>query len=286
MKWTLISQFYRGLTLSHLERSLYSISRQESQPDELLFYDNNTVFDESDIKKTIATHFDIGKWKLHFRKGLDPRKATPSVSTNEAIRLAQNDIFILCKADTIFSFDCCKKLLAAHGGDLNTFSTSWMFQMNYLSGKDHLTVDHAADLEPLNWREDPKRLLQNNKGANEHKFVENDAGCYCTTKQVMDKAGWYDEYLTLWGFWQQALHQDMHKAAVNIVVIPEFLYFHMLHPVEGGEHVADEKIKDPVGGRLFQAEAAFEEWKRSPKRIIQDRKLRAKMERMEMRDRG
>lgn len=241
MKWSLVYTFFRSLSLAHLERSLYSISRQTIKPDELLFFENNTDFSEDQIKEVVAKHFRLEDWKFHFNKHHDPRKTTASWCQNTAIRLAENDVFILGKADCIYDFWFCHALIcefAQHshfGNNPYHFTTSYIFQMPYLSKAPHETVDHAADLEPLNWREDPQRLLANNIGGQLHVAVDVDAASHCTTKQAMALANWYDEDLIGWTYWQMVLQQAMKDKGVQFHVIRKPLYFHMLHPIEGEE---------------------------------------------------
>ena len=241
MKWSLVFTFFRSLSLAHLERSLYSLSRQTIKPDELLFFDNNTKFSEQEIKEVIAKHFRLEDWKLHFAKHGDPRKTSASWGQNTAIRLAIHDVFILGKADCIYDFNFCERLVSTfaqqshYGNNPMHFVASYLFQMPFLSKASHQLVDHAADLEPLNWRENPQRLLANDIGAQRHTAATEDAASHCTTKQAMGLAGWYDEELIGWGFWQIVLQSDMRQRGVKFHVIPEFLYFHMLHQIEVGE---------------------------------------------------
>lgn len=240
MKWSLVYTFFRSLTLDHLERSLYSISRQTLKPDEYIFFDNNTDYSEEDIKKVISKHCNLSDWKLHFEKHHDPKK-TASWCQNTAIRLSENDVFVLGKADCIYDFTFCYRLLTLfamkshYNNNPMNFTTCYLFQMPYLSKAPHDTVDHASDLEPLNWRENPQNLLKNSVGAQLMNAVINDAASYCTTKHAMEAADWYDEELIGWGYWQLALQGAMHSKGINFHIIPEVLYFHMMHSIEGPE---------------------------------------------------
>src|SRR6187455_2540109 len=102
MTWSLIFTFFRSLTLDHLERSLYSLSKQTISPDCWLFFENNTDYSESEIKRVIAKHFDVDKLRFSFNKHGDPAKTTASWCQNTAIRMAKHDVFILAKADCIY----------------------------------------------------------------------------------------------------------------------------------------------------------------------------------------
>ncbi len=211
----------------------------------MVFFENNTDFSEDVIKLTVAKHFPISRWRFYMNKHGDPRKTSASWCQNHAIKLAENDVFVLAKADLIYDFNFCKRVVALHNehaarGRLH-FATSHLYQMAYHSehGKPHEEVDHAKDLESLNWREDPQRLHQNKGGdyggSQYHTATGGDAASFCTSKQAMEIADWYDEDLQGWTFWQNDLQAQMAAKGVQFHVIPECLIFHMLHKIEGPE---------------------------------------------------
>jgi len=245
MKWSLVYTFFRTLSLAHLERSLYSLSKQTVQPDELIFFENNTDFSEEEILKVLDLHFNRNRWRISFNKHKDPRKTSASWCQNRAIQLASNDVFILGKADLIYDFKFCEKLTETfayhshYGGQPMNFTTCHLMQMAYLSALPHETVDHAADLEPLNWREDVQRLHKNTGGdyggSQYQTQTQGDAPSFCTTQTAMAEVDWYDEDLLGWGYWQMSLQWDMQAKGVQFHVIPETLMFHMLHSIEGPE---------------------------------------------------
>lgn len=245
MKWSLVYTFFRTLSLSHLERSLYSISRQTVQPDELIFFENNTDFSEEEILSVLDKHFDRHRWRICFNKHRDPKKTSASWCQNHAIKMATHEVFVLGKADLVYDFKFCKEVVdtfayhSHYGNSPLHFTTSHLMQMAYLSGAPHDTVDHAADLEPLNWREDVQRLHANRGGhyggSQYHTQTHIDAPSFCTTKTAMAAVDWYDEDLVGWGYWQQSLQSDMRDKGIQFHVIPECLCFHMLHAIEGPE---------------------------------------------------
>jgi len=242
MKWSLVYTFFRTLSLAHLERSLYSMSKQTVQPDELIFFENNTDFSEEQIKAEVAKYYDLARWKFHFNKHKDPRKTSASWCQNHAIKLASHEVFILGKADLIYDPTCCEKLVSTfayhshYGNQPLNFSCCYIMQMAYHSQAGHEVVDHAADLEPLNWREDVQRLHQNTGiGCQYQKNPQGDAPSFCTTKTAMAAVDWYDEDLIGWGYWQMSLQWDMQTRGIQFHVIPECLMFHMLHSIEGPE---------------------------------------------------
>lgn len=241
MNYSLVYTFFRTLTLAHLERSIYSLAHQTHLPDDLIFFENNTDYSEDAIKLTVAKHFDLGRWRFYINKHGSARKTTASWCQNNAIKLAKHDVFILGKADLIYDFNFCHRLTETfayhshYGNHPMHFSTCHMMQMGYLTQAGHDVVDHAADLEPLKWREDPQRLHANIKGSQYHTQTHGDAPSFCTTKIAMQSARWYDESLTAWGFWQVSLQKEMAEKGVQFHVIPETLMFHMMHSIEGQE---------------------------------------------------
>ncbi len=254
MKYSLVFTFFRTLSIAHLERSLYSLSRQTDLPDDMVFFENNTDFSEDVIKLTVAKHFPLSRWRFYFNKHGDPRKTSASWCQNHAIKLAENDVFILAKADLIYDFNFCKRVVDVYKEhavqDGMHLSTCHLLQMAYHSecGKPHEQVDHAKDLESLNWREDPQRLHQNvggdYGGSQYHTQTQGDAPSFCTSKQAMAAADWYDEDLVGWGYWQVSLQSDMAAKGVQMHVIPETLMFHMLHKIEGPERSQERGMQE------------------------------------------
>ncbi len=249
-KWTLLFKFFRSLPLEHLERSLYSLSRQTVKPDEMIFFDNNNGrYTEEQITNVIAEHFDLGDWTLYFVRHKDKKK-TLSWSGNRVISLSSNDTFVMARADMIQDFTFCEKVLAAYDPAKLMFVAPWIHWMECFSVEKNCDAG-AEDLEPLRWRENAQNLLQNTRNAVQTKFSDHDAGGYCTSKRAMDRCGWYDEDLYGWGFDQQDMQQRMIDSQVEMVVVPEFLLFHMFH-----ELVDDVRDLD----------RAMEVWKHSRRR--------------------
>jgi hypothetical protein len=241
MKFSLVYTFFRTLSLAHLERSLYSLSRQTIKPDEFIFFENNTDFSEDQIMGEVCKYFDPDTIRFSFNKHGDPRKTSASWCQNRAIQMATNDVFILAKADLIYDFDFCRRILdrfievSHYGTSPLHFTSCYMMQMAYYSqtGKPHEQVDHAADLEPLEWREDVQRLNLNQTNCQYHTHTASDAPSFCTTQTAMRMVDWYDEDLIGWGFWQLSLQSDMKPMGIQFHIIPETLMFHMLHSIEG-----------------------------------------------------
>lgn len=253
--FSLVFTFFRSLSLAHLERSLFSLSKQTVRPSFFLFFDNDTGFPKGDV---VALLEKYGRglcedFRWHFDEHHDPSKLNASYCQNKAIRLAKHDTFINVKADCIYAEDFCEKLLAQKTDTPMEFVAPFMLQMNYWSehSKPHEQVDHAKDLEGLNWREDVRRLNQNSGQLHNHATI--DAPSFCTTKQAMEAAGWYDENIKNWGYWQIDLQGNLARHGVQMKVIPEVLVWHMQHGLarEDGER---------------NLQKAHAEWLASPRR--------------------
>lgn len=242
MKYSLVYTFFRSLELAHLERSMFSLSKQFALPDDLILFENNTGFGEEKIKEVVALYFDLSQWKFHFNKHGDPRKGA-SWCHNHAISLAENEVFILARADIIYDFVCCAALINAYKSIDSPlrFTSCYVKHMDFYDKSNTFEkADHAADLEPLRWREDVQRLSAT-LGRN---FTEThlDAASFCTSKTAMKSAGWYDEDLTSWGMWQQSLQMDMRERGVEFYVIPEILQYHMQHGADRDTLVATSEF--------------------------------------------
>lgn len=250
MKWTIIMSMFRPLTMEYLERSLYSIARQTVMPDEFILFDNNSAYSQNQIEKELWRHFYAPAWLVVSSKHDDPLK-TLSWANNAAIRLSTTDTFVFCRADFIYDYTFCERVLAEYSGDPMSYATCWMWGMNYLD-------PNPPDLESFNWRENPQNLLKNDVGARPEKAAHLDGPTFCTSKNAMEAAGWYDESLHRWGLQQQDIQIQMARRGVKMKVIPEFLYFHMDHPATFGG--VDDR----------NTERAFAEWKASPRRCPEE----------------
>jgi len=219
MKTTLVLVFFPTLTLAHLERSLFSLSRQTVLPEKLLFFDNNTPFSPEAIHRVIADHFSLKHWALYHAKHGNPMRQL-SWGNNAAIRMAETEVVILVRADIIYDFTFCERVSAAYADEAMSYVAAWMWFMN-----------DTSNLEKLSWRTNPQKLLTNIKyGARMERAVHIDGASFCTSKTAMAAGGWYDEELAEWGFNQQDLQTQMTRAGVKMKTIPECLSFHMFHP--------------------------------------------------------
>jgi hypothetical protein len=226
MNWTLILTCYHTLEVEHLERSLYSLSKQTVMSKYRVFFDATSQIPRLTIRDLLDKYLKVHEWNCCIEEDGDPAKRNLSWNNNAAIRMAPTQVFVLCRADFVYDFTFCEKVLAAYANEPMSYATSWMFMM-----------PAVQDLDSLGWRENPQRLLENNAGVTSKqiecwKMADKDGPSFCTSKQACEAAGWYDESFTSWGFSQQDIQSRMRAAGVKMKVIPEWLFFHMFHPAE------------------------------------------------------
>lgn len=234
--WSLCFSFFNSLKLPHLEHALYALSRQTIKPTEFFFLDNNSPYHWSEIVDVVRLYFNPEKVRLVSDKHGD-RLKTGSYANNKLIREASHDLIVMARSDLILDFDFCEAVLRAQGGQPGCYASAWMFQMPFLSKASFEEADYANDLTPLGWREDPKRLLQNNIGAQCHTRPDLDSAAFCMHRSDWANAGGYDESLNTWGFWSMNFQHELARRGVQFVTIPEAKIYHMMHalPKEEGE---------------------------------------------------
>lgn len=223
-KWSLVFTFFRSLGLDHLEKSIYSLSKQTLMPDEWLFFDNNSDFPESEIRAVVAQHIPEDRIRWVFEKHGDKNRRA-SWAQNTAIKMATHEIFMLCRGDFIYDPVFCDRLYHAYlgSGYDATFVACWNYQMA------------PANLEEFFWRDNAQNLLKHTENAQKHTAAALDAASFCTSKYVMQQAGWYPETMVHWGYWQLRIQERMRRENVKMVEVPDFLYFHMYHDLPDGE---------------------------------------------------
>lgn len=236
--FTLVFSMFRTLSLVHLERSLYSLSKQAVKPAEMILFDNQSGFTQGQILVEVGKHFDAKDWVIYTARH-DGKDKTLSWANNRAIRLATHDTFIFTRADFIYDFRFCERVLLTYANEPMSYATSWMYGMP------------DKDLEQFQWRNNPQNLLANS-GFRPERASHIDGPTFCTSKQAMNAAGWYDETLVGWGLDQQDLQQHMMRNGVEMKVIQEYLYFHQGHEVDAGQR---------------DLERAKQVWLKSPRRI-------------------
>lgn len=198
MHWTLVISFFRYLEISHLHRCLKSLAAQTVKPERIVFFDNNSDFGTTGLKKAVLSEMDSGD-KVEFYYCKHGRKdRTLSWANNAAIRMVSTEHFIFTRCDFEYAPTFCEELLRAHQWQALSYATSWM--------------KYGEREEKAGWQDGPS---------------------FCTSKMAMELAGWYDETLIGWGFDQQDLQTQMMRRGVKMKVVEKFLALHMDHPHDG-----------------------------------------------------
>lgn len=252
---TLIVSFFRSLSLEHLERTLYSLSRQTVRPDKYLFFDNNTMFGMDSIFEQIDRYFPMNNWHIFIAKhGNDPKK-TLAWAGNHSIHLCDTEVFWHTRADFLYPWDWCDRMMAAY--EPMSFVGCNMFQMNYHEGVER---EHygTVDLERFNWRIDPASLLTNTEGSRFERNSHIDSPSFVSDKSAIKAAGGFDESLASWGHSQQDLQIQMARAGVKIKVVPDLICYHQDH--------------GPMEGDARDKQKAMAEWQASSRRSEEEAK--------------
>jgi len=223
MKWSLVFKMFRSVELEHLERSIYTVSRQTVAPSQFIFFDNNSPFSIEEITNVVCQHVDTGKFEseFHFVRHEAYQIKTLSWAGNRAIRAARHPIFVMMRADCVYRHDFCEQMLGAAGDNPMCYATPWYTLLDEQSTKT---------MDSLPWRENVDALSACT-GNPMRAEVAQDGPSFCTNKLAMAMGGWYDEALVGWGFDQQDLQKQMVNSGVAMKVVPEMLYYHMCHSI-------------------------------------------------------
>lgn len=242
---SIVFTFYRTLDLTHLERALYSVSRQEGLcelADELVFVDNNTVYEPGEIRSVVELYFQEPFVSYHFMKHGDSTRRH-SWSANYGIRAARNERVFFTRADYILMEDCLYKMAAQAEG--LSFVSGWCWQMGY--DRQAESTETPPPYEAYGWRTNVRYLLQY-PYAFEFPETDQDAGVYVTSREAMEKGGWYDEAMINFGYQQSTLQRKMRKAGVKMWAIPEFLFCHQHHEADRDFDRARKEYNQSRGG--------------------------------------
>ena len=250
---SIVFTFYRTLDLNHLERAITSLAKQTIWPlndpkDELLFVDNNTEYDEADIRGVIEPHFKYPFLNYHSCKHGDPNKRH-SWSANYGIRHARNSKIFFTRADYILMEDAIEKMDAIWKE--GRFVSGWCWQMGCkrqeVADRLCLVYDKDPEYESYAWRSNVRNLLQH---PNAHSFPETDmdAGTYMTSKAAMKVGGWYDEAMIGFGYQQSTLQRRMAEGGIAMMVVPEYLFCHQHHEAERDFDKALQEYRNSRGG--------------------------------------
>lgn len=239
---TICMTYFRSLQLANLAAALESVRRQDlSRVAEVLVLDNNTE-DKAVRIESLVSWFNLPvPTTTLYRKHGDPLK-THSWSTNEVVRDARTPWVLFTRADYVLHEDLVKRfadVVAMHDPDWNGFVTS--------DGR-HLHVD-VAECEQSEWKVNGASALRGVRGS-DFNYTLIDAGVWMARKAAFDAVGGLEEGLTAWGHAQTHFQWKLHKAGVDMVRIPEVLFYHPQHAGErdiAQAHAQIEQLGVSVG---------------------------------------
>jgi len=243
---SIVFTFYRTLTLEDLERATYSLVHQErlhELADEIVFVDNNTLYEPVEILEVTEPYFRSFPVRYHFEKHGDSDKRH-SWSANYGIRAARNERVFFTRADYILMEDCLWKMAEAAGEGLN-FVSGWCWQMGY--DQQAQSTETPPPYEAYAWRTNVRWLLQYPYAFKFHQTHE-DAGVFATCKEAMEKGGWYDEAMINFGYQQSTLQRRMRQAGVKMWALQEYLFCHQHHEANRDFRLAQEEYNRSRGG--------------------------------------
>jgi hypothetical protein len=243
---SIVFTFYQTLDLDHLERALYSLSRQTElgRADELVFVDNNTVFHPDEIRAVVEQYRIPMRLSYHFQKHGNPDRRH-SWSANYGIRAADNEMFFFTRADYILMEDALERMTDECAGEGLTFASGWCWQMACERGGT--PYEAVPSYEAYAWRRNVRFLLQHTHA---HRFHETDkdAGVFATTKEAIALGGWYDEAMISFGYQQSTLQRRMRNAGVCMTAIQDYLFCHQHHEADRDFNRAHAEYVNSRGG--------------------------------------
>lgn len=228
---SIVFVFYQTLDLDHLERAIFSLAKQTglSRASELVFVDNNTVYDPAAIQTVV----EMFEWPFpicyHWCKHGDDNRRH-SWSANFGIRAATNELFFFTRADFILMEDCLERMAAAAlDGAQPALATSWGW---YLAREEeHAGLKAEVPYETYGWRQDARALFRH-PSALQFRETALDAGVFVTSKKAMALGGWYDELMINFGFQQSTLQRRMRNAGVRMTAVEDYLFCHQHHAAD------------------------------------------------------
>lgn len=218
---TICLTHFKGLALANLEAALYSVKCQEMNcVQEVVVLDNDSSETQPDVQALInSLEFTVPVRLLSYKHG-DANK-THSWSTNAAVREATSNWVLFTRSDYVLDFNILAKFhkhLTNRSLALDIFLTGDCYQLN-------ADVGYA---EQTSWRKSgPVALMALPGVVASHTAI--DTGVWMSTRRAFDLVGGLDEKLTAWGHAQTHFQWKLHRAGVEIVRIPEVLYYHPLH---------------------------------------------------------
>jgi len=243
---SIVFVFYQTLDLGHLERAVYSLTKQTAldRASELVFVDNNTHYEPDEIRAVVEPHFQEPFVKYHFLKHGDSSRRH-SWSANYGIQAAVNELFFFTRADYILMEDALERMADKAGENPLSFVSGWCWQMGY--DRQTEMTETEPPYEAYAWRTNARFLLQYPYAFRFHE-TDQDAGTYVTSKAAMGKGGWYDEAMVHFGYQQSTLQRRMRAAGVEMRAIQDYLFCHQHHEADRNFVRALQEYRQSKGG--------------------------------------
>lgn len=224
---------FRAVDLRYFDAAWYALSRQDfSAVRQIVVYDNDTD-DPAEALHEVVNRYPVPVPVSYvFDKHRDPNKRSQSYSVNAAVRATTAPFVLFTRSDYILDFSLVTKFWSHfHPTTRAKFVTSYAYHMAYDERGDQRIVG-MRDIEPTEWRTKGAQVLLEHVNGWRVDSSDRDAGVWMTTRETFERAGGLNEDLRAWGLQQTVFQQMLFKAGVEIIQIPEFLFFHQHH---GGE---------------------------------------------------
>lgn len=235
---TLALVHFRAVDLRYLEMALYSVIWQRglaTHVHEIMILDNDT----EESSEALAT---IVGWALlvspvpirvvRLKHG-EEAKRCQSWSVNECFRQMRpqsgDDWLLFTRSDYLLDQTLLEKF--AHQqkpGAWPRFITSYAYHMAFDERGDQ-RVEGMRDIEPTCWRWQGTQVLLEQVNGWKVDSSDKDAGVWLTRKRHWEEVGGLNEKLVSWGLQQTVFQQALAAKGVEMVQIPEYLFFHQHH---------------------------------------------------------
>ena len=230
---------FRGLSLLHLDASLFSLSKAiERHPVRTVHVlDNASGHWPMDVEAQVRTNLRTVPVSFQSWQQPDVRR-THSWTVNHLCRDRAHDadwIFFL-RSDYIVAFDVLEQLaslaLAVRVTGRKPFVSGWCWQMGIDEALSN--IDAHVDIERYGWRTSTRGLdaLQQHPYAHRFHQTQHDAGVWLTRREYLAAAGWMNEAMTAWGYQQSTFQRALGRVGVSCDVVPDYLFAHQHHYAE------------------------------------------------------
>lgn len=249
--------FFRTLDLRHLDAALYSLSRQDfTEVGSVFILDNNTTFTPDQIEAVVQRYPVPVPVEVGYGKHGDPNK-TQSWSVNAVMRRCQSPWVFFTRADYILDASTLARFAAVrdqHPPDWRGFVTSYAYHMAFDERGDQ-RIEGFRDIEQHDWRTRGAQVLLTDVNGWRVDSSHLDAGVWLTRRALWAEVGGLDERLHAWGYQQTVFQRALREHGVDIVQIPEFLFFHQHHAAPRSYDVAKAQLAET--GLTVEALQAF-----------------------------